>query len=409
VSHPFVNPMPDASQQGQQQGQQPPQQQGQQQVVQYQQPAGTQYGPPPAMPGQQPQQQGYALPAQPPAFAPMWPTPSWPALTPPAAPAPAPAGYSHPSLVVSTTGASTAGAQTAPSYQTPAGHQPGTGQPSGQAGTSTTTGTTATTSSGQQGGSNDTFNYPENTALAEMTDAQRAEYWRHKARKHEDRVKGMGDYDELKAKAGQLDQVVAANQTDHQRAVEEARRQGAADVISRNGGQLVEQWMRVAAYGRLPEEAVNGLLAGLDRSKFLTSDGGVDAGKVWQFVGSIAPAGLVGSPQVAQVQTGAVQAVPAGGVPGAVGHPQYQVQHHQMHPGGVVTGQGYQPTVYPGQQPVVQVGAPFAQPMSVPPVLPSGQIDFGQGRPAQAGPTGLEAGAAIAAARFKKNNPPAAS
>jgi hypothetical protein len=200
----------------------------------------------------------------------------------------------------------------------------------------------------------DVYNYPENTALAQMTPDQQAEYWRHKARKHEDRVKAQADYDELKATADKYKQLVESQQTDHEKAVAEARRQGHAAALTEAGGQLVEQWVRAAAAGRLGEESVDALLAGLDRSRFLHPTGGVDTAKVYAFVSSIAPA------PVAPAATGA-----------------------------------------PGQPP------PPGQPVPAPVVSPSRAPDFGQGQPATPRPSGLEAGRELARKRFGTPTAPA--
>jgi hypothetical protein len=206
----------------------------------------------------------------------------------------------------------------------------------------------------------DVFNYPENTALAAMTLEQQAEYWRHKARKHEDRVKAQSDYDQLKETAEKYQKLVEQSQTDHEKAVAEARRQGHAAALAEAGGQLVEQWVRAAAAGRLAEESVNALLLGLDRSRFLHTNGGVDTDKVYALVSSIAPA------------------APAPAAP---------------------------PAGAPGQPP--QPGQPAPVPAPAPVVRPAGAPDFGQGQPSAPRPSGLEAGREIARKRFGAPSTPA--
>jgi len=165
----------------------------------------------------------------------------------------------------------------------------------------------------------------------------------------------MSDYDQLKATAEQYQQLVTASQSEHERAVAEARRQGHASALAEAGGQLVEQWLRAAAVGRIPEEGVNALLQGLDRSRFLNPQGGVDTDKVWQFVSSVAP-------QPAAAATAAA-------VPPAPGAP---AQPTPVPPSGQVPG--------------------F--------VAPPGGPDFGQGHPGSAKPSGLAAGREIAKQRF---------
>lgn len=204
------------------------------------------------------------------------------------------------------------------------------------------------------------FNYPANTALAQMTAEQQAEYWRHKARKHEDRNKATSDYDQLKQQATEYQKLVEAQQTEHQRAVTEARRQGHAAALTEAGGQLVEQWVRAAAAGRLAQESVDALLGGLDRSRFLHPNGGVDTDKVYALVSSIAPAAPASS-------------APAAGAP--------------------------------GQPP--QPGQPAPVPAPAPVVRPAGAPDFGQGQPSAPTASGLEAGREIARKRFGAPSTPA--
>lgn len=270
-----------------------------------------------------------AVPAAPPA--PAVPQPTF--TLPPQLLPPAPASAAPPAVPA---------APAAPAPQTP----PATGGP-GQTDPQPVTG---------EGG--EVYHYPANTAVASMTPQQQAEYWRHRSRKHEDRVKAQGDYDALKQKAAEHDRMVTENQTVHERAVADARRQGHAEALAAASGQLVEQWVRAAAHQRsIPQESVNALVAVIKPEAFLTN-GGVDADKVYAFVNAAAP------------QPASAPAAPAGN-----------------------TGQP------PAPAPAAPAGQPAAQPV---PMFqaPSGSPDFGQGQPGKAGPTGLEAGRALARARF---------
>ncbi len=197
--------------------------------------------------------------------------------------------------------------------------------------------------------------FPPNTGWRDMQPAEQVAYWQHQARRHEDRVKAMADYDQLKAVAAEHERLVTASQTEHERAVAEARRQGHAEALAAASGQLVEQWVRARAAGRIPEESVNALLDGLDRSRFLSSDGGVDTDKVTSFVNTLAP---VATPPQTPGQP-APQAAPAA-----------------------------QP---PGNQPLVRTPA-------------GGAPDFGQGQPGTARPSGLAAGREIARQRYAQAN-----
>lgn len=201
--------------------------------------------------------------------------------------------------------------------------------------------------------------YPENTPLVEMSVEQREAYWRHHARKWEDTAKARADYDELKTRAEQYDALLATTQTDHERAVEEARKAGRSEALTAAGDQLVEQWIRAAAANRLPQDTVNGLLKDLNLSNFYTQTNGVNTDKVWSLVNSLIPA----APAATADATGSPQPV----------------------------------------APVIQPGNPAAQttPITQPyPPPPAGGPDFGQGQPGQPRPVGLAAGREIARQRF---------
>jgi len=140
----------------------------------------------------------------------------------------------------------------------------------------------------------DKFGFPPGTPLVEMTEAQRSEYWRHKAKKHESRYKGLGDVDELKRKAGEFDKLEAGSKTEHDRAVEQARTEAdtaaRAEERQKAAVRLVDAEMKAAAAGRLEQEQLKKILEPLDRTKFVTDTGEVDEQKVVDFIASVAPA-----------------------------------------------------------------------------------------------------------------------
>lgn len=309
------------------------------------------YQPPPAYPAQ-PQQPAYPAPAPHPAFTVPQPPAPAPAPVPapapmPQPPAPAPAPPS-PQPVPPPTPAPVP-QQPAPAVpqppanpQTPPAPAGGPAQPS------------------QPATGDDTAGFPANTPWRDMTATQQVAYWQHQARRHEDRVKQMGDYDQVKQQAEEYQRMVVAQQTEQQRAVADAHRQGREQALAETGGQLVEQWVRAAAAGRIPPESVNALLAGLNRQAFLNAQGGVDTDRVYQFVYSVAPQQPVSAP-----------------VPGAA---------------------------IPGQQPQVTVPPPTQQVVPQNPA-PAGGPDFGQGQPAASKTSGIAAGREIARQRFAANTP----
>lgn len=133
--------------------------------------------------------------------------------------------------------------------------------------------------------------FPASTPLAEMTADQREAYWKHQARKHEDRSKATADYDAIKAELATLK---AATQTDAEKAIEAAKTEAAAQAEERVrkslAPRLVAAEFRAACAGRISDERLAAILEPLDTTKFLAGDGEVDTDKVKAFVDGIAPA-----------------------------------------------------------------------------------------------------------------------
>jgi len=100
-------------------------------------------------------------------------------------------------------------------------------------------------SDGGQGGdfvdpdTGEKFAFPPSTPQSDMTAEQRAEYWRHKSQKHEKRANARSDYDDLKAKAAELDQLRADQQTEQEKAVA-AIKLHALEVTSNDGAAAAE-------------------------------------------------------------------------------------------------------------------------------------------------------------------------
>lgn len=143
------------------------------------------------------------------------------------------------------------------------------------------------------GGSADGF--PANTPVDKMTADQQAAYYRHQARKHEDRNKDIlkltgGKYgDDLKADLEELARLRQAQMTDGEKAVEEARRT-ARDEATREYGPKSVRTAFELLLGNMPDEDRNAEIELLDLSKFLTDSGDVDTAKVRSHAEKIAPA-----------------------------------------------------------------------------------------------------------------------
>lgn len=189
------------------------------------------------------------------------------------------------------------------------------------------------------------------TPWRELPIEDQVEYWRTQSRRHENRqldALGLapGELERLRATAADHQRVVAANQTEQQRAISEAEQRGRSAAIAEVGGQLVDAHMRVAIGARMTPDQVTALLGSLNLAQFQTAEGRVDADRVATFVSTIlpaAPAAPVTPPEV--VPAAPVPAVTAG-VPGApvTGVPQRQVPdmgqgpHPVTRPSGLEAG-----------------------------------------------------------------------
>lgn len=157
---------------------------------------------------------------------------------------------------------------------------------------------------GSEGSAEGPNGYPENTPVAEMTDRQAAAYWRHQSRRHEDgRKAAQKALDDAKPKIDGYDALEAASRSEHERALDEAKKTTAeqvrAEERSKSALALVGAEFRAAAAGRLTAEQVAGFLDDLDRSKFLGSDGQPDLERIAARVDLWAP-----KPEVKRVDVG---------------------------------------------------------------------------------------------------------
>lgn len=141
--------------------------------------------------------------------------------------------------------------------------------------------------------------FPDNTPLEQMTVEQREAYWKHQARKHEERVKAYNGMTpeaiaELKAKADKHDALEFELMSDKDKAVTEAKETAEQAAAAKYQPALARAEFRAALKGRVPDDQINDKLAAitdpLDLSKFLTASGDVDTDKVSKFVENITPA-----------------------------------------------------------------------------------------------------------------------
>lgn len=323
------------------------------------------------------------------------PTPTAPALVPPApAPAPTPAPPPAPVPPVPVPQPHPVPQHPAPQQQAHGGRQtePGTGE--------------------------DLPYYQEGVPWRNLPPEQQVAYWMHRSRKHEDRVNTMRDYEELRGIRDQYNQLLSQSQTEHERAVAEARRQGETVAMARANTMLVEAYVRSAAAARgVDEDSVSDLLETLDLSKFVNAaTGQVDTAKVYRQVnrmaGAPAPAGQVAgvpaapaAPVPPTLPQGAPQPPAAPGWPQPAPVPGQPVPQYAQ--GGYIpTGQ---PVAYNAAGQPVPVAPQWPGHVPAAPSVPGqpaavGGPDYGQGQFQQAPPSGLEAGRAAARARFGKTS-----
>lgn len=256
--------------------------------------------------------------------------------------------------------------------------------------------------------------FQEGVPWRQLPPEQQTAYWIHRARTHETRNKAMGDYDQLKADQARYQELLTQTQTERERDIAAARRQGETEAMGRANTMLVEAYVRSAAAARgVDEDAVADFLETVNLNAFVNPTGQVDTAKVYRQVNRMTPAaqppqgaGVPAAPAAPQQpvapqqQPGVVPAAPAGWPQPQYGQqPPGQPQQVPGQPAAAPQWYGQQqPTpvpsapAWPGQVP----GAPAAPGAPGAPAAP----DFGQGVYAQAPPSGLEAGKAAALARF---------
>jgi hypothetical protein len=116
----------------------------------------------------------------------------------------------------------------------------------------------------------------------EVDYVKEAEKWKALAQKHEKRAKDNA------TAAAELEKVKLDAMSDTEKAVELARQQARAEVLTEVGGELVDLAVRAAVADRQVD--VDALLEGLDRSRFLTPEGKADTDAIQKWVDRIVPA-----------------------------------------------------------------------------------------------------------------------
>lgn len=113
--------------------------------------------------------------------------------------------------------------------------------------------------------------FPANTSVKDMTPEQQVAYWKDRSRKHEDRVKAFGELTPEQATAlkTENDQLKAATLSAEEKALEEAKAAGRAEVLSVLGQERAKHAFEKALQGRDVDPIA---LLDLDRSQFIDGD-----------------------------------------------------------------------------------------------------------------------------------------
>jgi hypothetical protein len=147
----------------------------------------------------------------------------------------------------------------------------------GEDATGSNAGEQTTTTDAQQ----DAPAFPANTPVKDMQPAEQAAYYKQQARKHEDRVKAYGDFtpEKLAELTRERDELRKSNQSESERAIEEAKEAGRAEVRQLLAAERVRTALTSALSGRVPDADA---LLDLDRSVFVKGDkADTDAIKAW--------------------------------------------------------------------------------------------------------------------------------
>lgn len=160
--------------------------------------------------------------------------------------------------------------------------------------------------------------YPNGTPVEQMKPEQQAAYWKHHARKHEDRAKVFGaltadQLKELQDKAKKHDELELELGTTAEKAAAKARQEATDAAQAENQPQVISAKLdAAAARAGVSEEDLAKAIEFVDTKKFLAADGSVDADKVKTFISNIAPA--KGNPQKGPTVHGHGSGIqPAGG------------------------------------------------------------------------------------------------
>lgn len=107
------------------------------------------------------------------------------------------------------------------------------------------------------GGAPKTPEFPADTAVKDMEPAEQTAYWKHQARKHEDRAKAFDGLtpEQVRKNAADLEDLRKKNLSDGDRAIEEAVERGRTEANGTAAVKVADTALRMALRGRLVDGA----------------------------------------------------------------------------------------------------------------------------------------------------------
>lgn len=168
--------------------------------------------------------------------------------------------------------------------------------------------------------------FPEGTPLEQMTVEQREAYWKDKARKHEGISKSRENYDQLKADSDELAQIKAANATEDEKKLEEARRDGENIGAQRYLVDAVKG--RFQALTGKTDDEIDTAFAHVDATSFTNDSGDIDTEALKTFAATFGSKGGDGGGQHSDKIADALnnQSGPVTGNPGSIADMQKQAR-----------------------------------------------------------------------------------
>lgn len=95
--------------------------------------------------------------------------------------------------------------------------------------------------------------FPADTAVKDMTSEQQTAYWKHQARKHEDRAKAFDGLtpEQVRKNAADLEDLRKKNLSADERAIEDAVERGRSEANGKAAVKVADTALRMALRGRL--------------------------------------------------------------------------------------------------------------------------------------------------------------